>query len=118
MAISFTCNCSQSFTVADSYAGQQTRCPKCRKQLVVPNLPPKIVDVEVEVFGFRDPASQSTQAVDAARFAMTTAERKDAEDAAKTAHVQQRGNGTGLDTDTLGYIVAGVVIGTIGITEL
>jgi hypothetical protein len=49
MPITFSCSCGRSFTVNDSLAGKQARCPGCRCVLDVPDAPAVEEDMVLEV---------------------------------------------------------------------
>ena len=131
MSISFTCECGKSFTVADEFAGKRTKCPVCRALIVVPV-------VEAESYAFQDSADEpsadprrsiswyatedqscssepttsastgNSLATDAARFAMSAGERKDADE--KAARDRPRDGAGVLDKDTVQDVAIDVLI--------
>lgn len=56
MSISFRCQCGQKLRAREAMAGRQTRCPKCKTQVIVP----QPASDQAEVFPAIDPHSSSS----------------------------------------------------------
>jgi hypothetical protein len=60
MAIQVTCpGCLARFTVSDKYAGKKGPCPKCKKEIVVPDKTQEVVIHAPELEGPKDSKGQS-----------------------------------------------------------